>query len=468
MRALEALQFQSPTPVQEQAIPFGLEGRDVIACAQTGTGKTGAFCIPLAAKLLSGKPTDIALVLTPTRELAVQIEDFWKQLTRFTPDLRSACLIGGLSFSQQTRALKQRPRLIIATPGRLNDHIEQRTIMLAQTHFLVLDEADRMLDMGFAPQLAQIAKFLPASRQTMLFTATWDGSLDKLAQKYLSNPERVSVGSTARASDLIDQKIISTTSQLKNETLMSELRQREGSVLIFTRTQMRTDRLARYLASRGIQCGRIHGGRTQAQRSYALDSFKKGSTQILVATDIAARGIDVSKIAHVINYDLPRAAEDYIHRIGRTGRAGNEGQALSLLTPEENGEWRQISRILKKSGSPVPEIVKYVSTPENAADAVEPPPPRVMRSAGGNRDGGFSENRRDSGNRGGGNFDNRSRGAPRGDRGGDRGGNRDRGGNSNGGEGFQSRSSAGTGAPSGRVIRPSGSGKIIAAPRAAY
>ena len=353
--ALRSIHFQQPTPIQAQAIPVGIAGGDLIACAQTGTGKTAAFCIPAAIQLLRN-PGKTALVLAPTRELALQIEVFWRTLTQYMPELRVSCLIGGAAFGAQTRSLSRRPRLIIATPGRLLDHLERRTLSLASAGFLVLDEADRMLDMGFAPQLTRILRVLPKARQTLLFSATWDSSLDQLARNYLQKPSRITVGTASRAASTVNQALISTTGARKNETLLDELNQRQGSVLVFARTQHRTDRLARYLNSYGLEVGRIHGGRSQGQRNSALTAFREGNVRILVATDIAARGIDVADIAHVINYDLPQAPQDYIHRIGRTGRAGAQGTALSLLTPEDRVQWAEISRLLKKTGSAVPAL----------------------------------------------------------------------------------------------------------------
>lgn len=359
-RALREIHFQNPTPIQAKAIPEALSRNDLIACAQTGTGKTAAFCIPIAVHLLR-EPQATALILSPTRELAQQIEEFWNRLARYLSGQNAACLIGGVSFSVQAKALSKRPRLLIATPGRLLDHLNQRTARLLQTGLLVLDEADRMLDMGFAPQLTKILHFLPKKRQTLLFSATWDSSLDQLSKKYLTNPARVSVGTISQAAPSVDQKIISTTGNQKNETLLNELNRREGTILVFARTQARTDRLARYLLSRGLEVGRIHGGRSQGQRNSALVAFRNGQTRVLVATDLAARGIDVLKIGHVINYDLPQATEDYIHRIGRTGRAGLKGQALSLLTPEDRSQWNDISNLLRKTGSKIPALENFPS-----------------------------------------------------------------------------------------------------------
>ncbi|HTL12635.1 MAG TPA: DEAD/DEAH box helicase [Bdellovibrionota bacterium] len=352
-RALAAMQFVTPTPVQAQAIPVALEGKDVVGSAQTGSGKTAAFCLPMLSRFLA-EPNKTGLVLVPTRELALQIDTFWKQLTRQIPGMYSAVVIGGASMVPQIRALQRRPRLIIATPGRLVDHLQRRTVRLQEVAVLVLDEADRMLDMGFAPQLTQILKYLPTQRQTLFFTATWEKELDQLAKRYLTNPVRISVGTISQAAPEISQELILTNHQRKNEALLDELNKRSGSVLVFVRTKSRTDRVARYLESYGVSTNRLHGGRSQAQRTSALKAFRNGGVRVLCATDIAARGIDVADVGHVVNYDLPMVPDDYIHRIGRTGRAGATGQAVSLLTPEERGLWRDIVRLLERTGSQVP------------------------------------------------------------------------------------------------------------------
>ena len=351
--ALKAMGFEIPTPIQSKAIPFALQGRDIVGCAQTGTGKTAAYLIPILERLLtsSGKT---ALVLVPTRELVQQIEIFWRKLAEFAPDLRCAPLIGGAPMPSQIRALSRKPRLVVATPGRLIDHLERRTVDLSRVDMLVLDEADRMLDMGFAPQLKQVLRSVPTQRQTLLFTATWAPVMDQIAEQHLNDPERVTIGEVSQAAPDVIQTLVSTTGQRKNETLLDELNRRPGSILVFARTQLRTDRVARYLSSYGVAVNSLHGGRTQGQRNSALGAFRSGKIRVLVATDIAARGIDVAQIAHVINYDLPQAPEDYIHRIGRTGRAGATGSAVSLITPEDRASWQEISRHLKKSGSDMP------------------------------------------------------------------------------------------------------------------
>jgi ATP-dependent RNA helicase DeaD len=346
-KALEAMHFDIPTPIQAQAIPVALSNRDLIGCAQTGTGKTAAFAVPMITRLLKA-PNKSALILVPTRELALQIVDVLNKLTAFTPDLKTAVIIGGTSMQPQMRNLLKKPRILVATPGRLVDHLRRGSISLSSMEILVLDEADRMLDMGFAPQLNEILRFIPRSRQTMLFSATLPSNIMKMAEKWLREPVRVTVGPVSTPVKKIAHSVVQTTGPQKNGVLLDELNARQGSVLVFTRTKHRTDRLAKYLAQFGHPVARIHGDRSQGQRNMAINGFRSGQFRILVATDIAARGLDISHIAHVINYDLPQVPEDYIHRIGRTGRAGADGEAISLLTPEDKPQWREISRLISK------------------------------------------------------------------------------------------------------------------------
>ncbi|MGE4232718.1 MAG: DEAD/DEAH box helicase [Bacteriovoracia bacterium] len=347
-KALAAMNFKTPTPIQVQAVPVALEKKDIIGCAQTGTGKTAAFCIPTITNLLSAQGKT-ALILAPTRELAVQIEETLRKLLKYIPEIRLACLIGGAAMFPQIRSLRKKPRIIVATPGRLTDHIRQRNISLSNCEVLILDEADRMLDMGFAPQLNEILRFVPKARQTLLFSATISPEIQKLASKYLKNPTRITIGEASRPVEKIVQSTLPARQDEKNDILMKELDTRQGSVLVFARTKRRTDRVARILFENGFKVSRIHGDRTQRQRLDAIEGFRKGRFRILVATDIAARGIDISHIAHVINYDLPMLPEDYVHRIGRTARAGAGGQALSLIAPEEKRLWKDISRFLARS-----------------------------------------------------------------------------------------------------------------------
>jgi len=344
IQSLTDMKFHKPTPIQAKAIPFGLKGQDVMGLAQTGTGKTAAFGIPIVVRLLSQQRQN-ALILAPTRELATQIHTFIQNLTRQTPHISSCLLIGGVPMYHQTRALGKRPRILIATPGRLVDHMTRLPKLLENTSMLVLDEADRMLDMGFAPQLAKVRKFLPRERQTFMFSATFPKNIRQLASEYLFKPVEVKTEETFKPVQKIAQSVVETTHKEKNNRLMAELDKRQGSILIFARTKSRTDRLTRYLLDYGYKVSKIHGDCSQSQRQKAIDSFRSGKIRLLVATDIASRGIDIPNIGHVINYDLPQMPEDYVHRIGRTGRNGKEGQALCLLTPDDRQAWKTIAKL---------------------------------------------------------------------------------------------------------------------------
>ncbi len=344
-QAIRKLEFTTPTPIQAQAIPVALAGRDIVGCAQTGTGKTAAFSIPLVAKLAVEHGKD-AVILAPTRELAQQITGVLRQLTEQMPRLRPALIIGGASLRAQTQALRRHPRILVATPGRLIDHLGSKTIALDRVGFLVLDEADQMLDMGFAPQLNQILKHLPKERQTLLFSATLPEKILDLAKRFLNDPARITVGVVSRPVERIKQGVARTTADRKNDLLLDELNARKGSTLIFVRTKSRTEKLHKYLTEYGYSVERLHGGRSQSQRSVSLKAFRAGEIRILVATDIAARGLDIPHIEHVINFDLPMAPEDYVHRIGRTARAGRIGEALAILLPEDEAQWRRIQRLI--------------------------------------------------------------------------------------------------------------------------
>jgi ATP-dependent RNA helicase RhlE len=354
-KAVAGMSFTTPTPIQAQSIPVALSGRDLIASAQTGSGKTLAFGIPILNSLSKTKDST-ALILVPTRELATQITDVFRQLTQHMPTMRVVSLIGGMSMQPQLRALQKGFRIIVATPGRLLDHLDRRSANLSKVSILTLDEADRMLDMGFAPQLREIFKQLPNQYQTLLFSATLPPNIIELTKNILENPAQVKIGEVSTAAPLIDQKMKEVRGEAKNDAVLNELNARKGSILIFARTQARTDRLCRYLEKYGVSVTRIHGGRSQGQRNRALDEFRSETVRVLVATDIAARGIDIDHVAHVINYDLPQVAEDYVHRIGRTGRAGRTGEAMTLMAPEERPLWREIQKLLaKKSGGTLTE-----------------------------------------------------------------------------------------------------------------
>lgn len=346
LRDLTAAGLLVPTPIQAQAIPPALEGRDVIGCAQTGTGKTAAFVVPVIERLSvlpKGQPQ--ALILAPTRELALQIYGSIEKLGR-GHGISATVIVGGSDMQAQIRGLRQRPDILVATPGRLLDHMWNGTINLAPIKILVLDEADRMLDMGFAPQINQILDALPVERQTLLFSATIQTDVTHLAQTSLNGAVRVMVTPASATAEGVTQVLHHTTSQEKTKLLVSLLAMERGTVLIFARTKSRVDRLGQTLEQAGHRVAVIHGDRSLPQRLRALDGFKRGQVRILVATDIAARGIDVANIGHVVNYDLPNCPEDYIHRIGRTARMKMTGRATSFVTFEERNQLGAIEILL--------------------------------------------------------------------------------------------------------------------------
>lgn len=346
LQDLAAAGFSSPTPIQAQAIPPALAGRDVIGCAQTGTGKTAAFTIPIVERLAAlpkGQPQ--ALILTPTRELALQTLTTIEKLGR-SHRVSATVIVGGADMQAQVRGLRQRPEIVVATPGRLLDHMWNGTIQLSSINMLVLDEADRMLDMGFAPQINQILDALPEERQTLLFSATLPGDLARLVQASVNNPVRVMVTPSATTADGITQAIHHTSHDAKADLLLSLLGTDKETALVFTRTKHRADRLGRMLGRAGHRVAVLHGDRSLSQRRAALDGFKRGTFRVLVATDIAARGIDVANIGHVINFDLPNCPEDYVHRIGRTARMKTTGRATSFVTGEDRQQLRDIERLL--------------------------------------------------------------------------------------------------------------------------
>ncbi len=332
------------TPIQEQSIPIAMSGCDLLASAQTGSGKTFSYLIPLLTQLEKA-PESRALILVPTRELATQVVESAELLLKDT-NISGAVLIGGASMDYQIRKLRRNPQIIIATPGRLIDLMDRGFVDLSKVYFLVLDEADRMLDMGFAPQLKIIRDELPTTRQSLLFSATLPPNIQKLSKDYLKNPRRVQLNRSFEANAAIEQKNVDVTPESKDRILLDEIATREGLILVFVKTQRRCDRLGKNLYRAGISSSVIHGGLRQRQREGALEAFKSGQARVLVATDIAARGLDISNVEHVINYDIPQVPEDYIHRIGRTGRAGKTGKSLSLVSPEERSLWKNIVRKL--------------------------------------------------------------------------------------------------------------------------
>ena len=342
---LEKQDITTPTPIQAQAIPVAMEGKDVLGTAQTGTGKTAAFGIPLIENLLNNKRGN-ALILLPTRELAVQV---MQSLSKLIGDskIKSALLIGGEPMPRQISQLRGKPRLIIGTPGRINDHIERGNLKLHDTNFLVLDEVDRMLDMGFGIQLEQIAKYLTAQRQTLMFSATLPKNIEKIAAKYLNDPVRISVGSTSAPAKNVKQENIKISEGEKMGRLIEEIEARDGSIIIFVKTKHGADRMALALYKKNeIKAAALHGDLRQSKRSQVISGFRNKRYKVLVATDIAARGLDIPHIEHVINYDLPQNPEDYIHRIGRTARAGAEGAAVNFISNADGVKWRAIARLL--------------------------------------------------------------------------------------------------------------------------
>jgi ATP-dependent RNA helicase RhlE len=348
MARLNANKFEIPTPVQESAIPPALEGRDVLATAQTGTGKTLSFLIPiveLLQKVEARGPAAHALVLLPTRELAMQVEKAFLAI-RSSSDQTVALVVGGMQERQQLDAIRRGAKLIVATPGRLEDFLTRKLVRLGQVKILVLDEVDRMLDMGFQPAIARIATMLPQARQTLCYSATLEGAVKDVARNYLNNPARIEIGSVLKPAENVELRTFEVAQENKQELLEHLLGAEKGSFLVFVRTKHGADRVARRLERSGWSATQIHGDRTQSQRNAALRSFREGHHRILVATDVAARGIDVANVAHVINFDLPKVAEDFVHRVGRTGRASARGVASTFAGPAERKDLRRIEKTL--------------------------------------------------------------------------------------------------------------------------
>lgn len=347
--SLETMKFETPTPIQAMAIPHALEGRDIIGSAQTGTGKTAAFCVPMINYLMENTQAH-ALVMLPTRELAAQVHTVARQMigdaVKGSTGIKTALLIGGEPIGKQYAQLDRRPRLIVGTPGRINDHLRSNQDLVDRVSFVVLDEADRMLDMGFAPQIDSILSETALERQTLMFSATFPDSIVKFTKQYLQNPERVSAGVQSKPGENIEQESMFVNQEHKYDELLMQLSKREGSVVIFARTQHGAEKLAIKLNKDEHKAEAIHGGLRQRQRDKVIQLFRKSAVRILVATDVAARGLDVPHVEHVINFDLPQVAEDYIHRIGRTARAGAKGHAVSFISPGEKHLWRDIERML--------------------------------------------------------------------------------------------------------------------------
>jgi ATP-dependent RNA helicase RhlE len=355
LRAVHDAGYTDPTPIQAQAIPIILAGHDVMGGAQTGTGKTAGFTLPLLHKLArhaSSSPSPArhpvrALILTPTRELAMQVHEAVKTYSKHVP-LRSVCIYGGVDMRAQIAELKEGREIVVATPGRLLDHVEQKTVNFGAVEFLVLDEADRMLDMGFIPDIKRILGLLPKTRQSLLFSATFSDEIKKLADAMLKAPQLIEVARRNMVSETITHRVHLVAADRKRYLLKQMLDDPSMTqVLVFVATKFGTARLATWLEREGINATAIHGDKSQQERTKALEAFKSGQARVLVATDVAARGLDIDDLPHVINYELPRVAEDYIHRIGRTGRAGKTGEATSLVAPEEKPRLAEIERLTK-------------------------------------------------------------------------------------------------------------------------
>jgi len=341
---LERIKFKVPTPIQLKAIPLAIEGKDIIGIAQTGTGKTHAFAIPIVQRLAQRQGT--GLVLAPTRELAIQIDEAFQGIA-YSFAMKTACLIGGAPMPPQVQALRKNPRVVIATPGRLLDHMGQWNFIPDEVAILVLDEADRMLDMGFAPQIEKILRFLPRERQTMLFSATIPPEIMEMAAKYMKLPVCVEIAPSGTTAERVTQELFIVRKEAKERLLSKLLMQYHGAVLLFSRTKHGARKITAAIRQMGHRVAEIHSNRSLSQRREALEGFKSGRYKVLVATDIAARGIDVTGIELVINYDLPEDAQNYVHRIGRTARAGHKGHAISFATPDQSHDVRDIEKIIR-------------------------------------------------------------------------------------------------------------------------
>ncbi len=393
LKALSEFGYTTPTPIQAQAIPLVLEGRDLMAGAQTGTGKTAAFALPLLQKLLPlassstspAKHPVRALILTPTRELAIQVEESVKVYAKHTA-LRSLVVFGGVDIKTQTPHLKTGVEILVATPGRLLDHIEQKTLNLSQVQMLVLDEADRMLDMGFMPDLKRILALLPKQRQNLMFSATFSNEIKKLSDDFLTNPTLIEVARSNAAAENVTQKVYHIAQADKQALLIQILKNTDSAtnvsqVIIFTKTKLTASRLSRALEREGIAADAIHGDKSQQERMAALDAFKAGKVTTLVATDVAARGLDIDQLPMVINYEIPSAPEDYVHRIGRTGRAGASGAAISFVSPEEEKYLVEIEKLIKHAIPKVEAVIEKSSNSyKNESKSTREKSPRVHRT----------------------------------------------------------------------------------------
>jgi ATP-dependent RNA helicase RhlE len=406
LRAVTDEGYTAPTPIQKQAIPVILQGRDILAGAQTGTGKTAGFVLPLLQLLgkekpVKGKRKVRALVLTPTRELAAQVGESVKTYGKYLP-FRSTIIYGGVGINPQINALRSGVDIVIATPGRLLDHAGQKTIDLSDVDYLILDEADRMLDMGFIHDIKKVLALLPKQRQNLLFSATFSKEIKTLADRLLNQPALVEVARRNTASERVSQVVHPVDRARKRELLIHLIQMGNWEqVLVFTRTKHGANRLSGDLEKAGIRSAAIHGNKSQSARTKALDGFKKGTVRVLVATDIAARGIDIDQLPHVVNFELPNVPEDYVHRIGRTGRAGNEGEAVSLVCVDEDVLLRNIEKLIKRD---IPKVVLkgYEPDPSIKPEPIQKKRTKPSRSGQDNRQNGSRDRNNDASNRPGG------------------------------------------------------------------
>ena len=347
LKALDGLGFKSPTPIQSKAIPIGLLGQDILANAQTGSGKTLAFALPLIEKIKNNNESS-GLILTPTRELAKQIFSVINIILSYHTNIKSTLLIGGEGIYSQSNNLKKLPQIIIGTPGRINDHLDRGSLNIKECELVVLDETDKMLEMGFEFQVRDILKAINYKRQMLMFSATLPNQIIKLSSKYSNNPERISIQENEVLNFNIKQDVINIFPKDKFKELSKQIEKRQGSILVFVKTKYGTEKLSKRLKKEGIKSTALHGGLRQNKRSRIMDNFRDEKFRIMIATDIASRGIDVPHIEHVINYDLPQAPEDFVHRIGRTARAGSIGEAVSFVTPNDSKIWKSIEITIKR------------------------------------------------------------------------------------------------------------------------
>ncbi len=408
LKAIKEQGYENPTPIQEQAIPVILKRKDILAGAQTGTGKTAGFTLPMLELLLrskenhKGKRHIKALILAPTRELAAQVEESVRLYAKHT-DYTSTVIFGGVKINPQLVALRRGVDIVVATPGRLLDHISQKSIDLSHVDFLILDEADRMLDMGFVNDIKKVIAALPANRQTLLFSATYSNDIKKLSNQFLKSPTLIEVARTNASSEIVQQAIYHVDKSRKRELLTHLIKEGDWKqVLVFTRTKHGANRLSGQLETDGITSAAIHGNKSQNARTKSLADFKAGKIRVLVATDIAARGIDIDQLPHVVNYELPNVSEDYVHRIGRTGRAGNKGEAISLVCVDEDEFLAGIEKLIKKDipkvwlkgFKPDPSIKAEPINMGGNRGARNKPRGGGSRNGGGNRNGGRNGGRR--------------------------------------------------------------------------